>query len=169
MPKISGIQPWVGLDKEGTYLVLIAPHEIPHLVLVCKGNYFSLTHKKAIVNEEFEPYLKYLQRLAKPLLFCGLDIDLEGLEKVFANYFAADAEQITCFYPVRDALLPQSSAAYIYELIPELIHENIIQGFYHLNMNDILENGDEFTLSVYSKQAIFSYIDELNSKYVSRT
>lgn len=169
MTKISGIKPWCELDEEATYLLLIGPHKIPHLALVSRGNYFSLTHKKVVINEPFEPYFQYLKRLAKPLLFVELTHSPANLAQLFGAYTSADTEKITCFFPVRDALLPHSAAAYIFELIPELEKEKLIHEFYQLNMSEMLDKDGAFTLSVYSKQAIFSYIEALNNKYVNRT
>jgi len=165
---IKAIEKWDEVNPESTYLMLISPQDIPHLVLVSKNLYYSLTHKKAVVDEPLKPYLKFLQRSGKPVLIVELRVEPLGLSTVFGRYQKANSDEITCLFPIREAILPDSKANFVYELIPELVDQNLINAFYQLNMDDMLNEFNDFELSTYSKEAIFSYIESLNEKYAKR-
>lgn len=84
MTKIKGIRP-IQDSLTGDYLVLISPESIPHLLLVIKDTYYSLTHKKSVIGGPFQPYLKSLQRKKHQLLFFQLNADLTEIDLVFKN------------------------------------------------------------------------------------
>lgn len=165
---IRGIEKWDEVNPESTYLMLISPQDIPHLVLVSQNAYYSLTHKKSLFDEPVQPYLKFLQRSEKPVLIVELRVKPLGLSTIFGRYQQANTDEITCLLPIREAILPDSKANFVYELIPELVDQNLINAYYQLNMDDLLNQSNDFELSTYSKEAIFSYIKSLNEKYAKR-
>lgn len=165
---IRGIKKWDEVNPESTYLMLISPQEIPHLVLVSKNAYYSLTHKKSVFDEPVQPYLKFLQRSGKSVLIAELRVEPLELSTIFKRYQKANTDEITCLLPIREALLPNSSANFVFELIPELLGQDLIGAFYQLNMDDLVNQSNDFELSTYSKEAIFSYIESLNEKYAKR-
>jgi len=169
MTRIKNVIDWNGIQSNSTYLLLISPEKIPHLALVSKGGYFSLTHKKSIISEPFEPYLAFLERSLKRMLFVELTINPEELEDIFKQYQQVNTENITCLFPIRQAILPESKAEFVYDLIPELEENGLVKAIYHINMRDLLSENRDFELSAYSKTAIFAYIESLNHKYAKRS
>lgn len=168
MAKINDLKELDVLDMSATYLLLISPEYIPHLALVKDGKYFSLTHKKAFVNDPFEPYFNFLKRSNRKMIFIELEENVADPSFVFGNYEKATVGATTCLMPIKDCVLPESNAGFIFELVPELYLNKKIRATYHLNMeNDLTDLGD-FNLSEYSKEAIFSYIESLNEKYAKR-
>lgn len=168
MPKIIGLQKLDVFNPSSTYLLLISPEKIPHLALVYKGDYYSLTHKKAIVGEAFQPYFNFLKRANRKMVFIEIMDAINDPQTVFKSYSKADRDKTTCLFPIKDCLLPESKADFVYELIPYLYLAGKIKSAFHVNLQDNLTDLGDFNLSVYPKNAIFSYIESLNEKYVKR-
>lgn len=168
MPKVIDLQKLEEVNPSSVYLVLISPEAIPHLALVHKGKYYSLTHKKSIIGELFQPYYNFLSRSNRKMIFIEIIDDISDPEEMFAEYTKANMEAITCLLPIKDCLLPKSKAEFIYELIPDLYLAGKISGAFYVNLEDDLTDLGDFNLSVYPKKAIFSYIESLNEKYVKR-
>lgn len=168
MAKIKNLKPFE-YSRQATYLVLISPETIPHLVLVHHGRYYSLTHKKVILGEDFSAYLTFLKRAKRKIVFLELEtLENHPLEK-FEAYKRADRYVATCLNPIIDTVHSKSEAGFVYELVPELYNQKKIKNAFYLNMeNDLTDLGD-FNLSEYSKEAIFSYIESLNKKYAKRS
>ncbi len=169
MPIIKEIEPLESINDERTYLLLISPERIPHLGVVSQGKYYSLTHKKSIVGEVFQPYFNFLKRSDRKMIFIELKNCSLTPADTFGRFEKAKENGDTCLYPVRDFVLSESSASFVYELIPELYLHGKIEASFHVNMEDDIEIDKDFKLSIYSKEAIFSYIESLNEKYAKRT
>lgn len=168
MPKVQSVQPFTHLDSKKCYLLLISPEKMPHLALVNRKGYYSLTHKKSIVGDYFDPYLAFFKRTKRRLLFLELvDIE-ESPASVFGEYTKVDTSKTTCLTPVKKVVLSKSEADFVYELIPELYKENRIANAYQLNMDDLLDELGDFNLVEYPKSAIFDYIKSLNEKHAKR-
>ncbi|MFT5823582.1 MAG: hypothetical protein ACI8ZM_004844 [Crocinitomix sp.] len=168
MPKVINLQKLDEVKPSSIYLVLISPEAIPHLALVHKGKYFSLTHKKSIIGELFQPYYNFLNRSNRKMIFIEIKGDIVDPAVMFAEYSKANMDAITCLLPIKDCLLPESKAEFVYELIPDLYLGGKISGAFHINLEEDLTDLGDFNLSVYPKKAIFSYIESLNEKYVKR-
>ena len=156
------------LDLSATYLLLISPENIPHLAIVSEGKYYSLTHKKSFIAEPFGPYFNFLKRANRKMIFIEFSDPIVNPEEIFGRYQKADMDSTTCLLPVKDCLLPGSAAGFVYELVPELYAANKIKQAFHVNMEYDLTDLGDFNLSIYPKEAIFSYIESLNEKYVKR-
>lgn len=168
MPKVIGLKKLDVINPSSTYLLLISPETIPHLALVHKGAYFSLTHKKSIIGEEFQPYFNFLNRAKRKMIFIEIQNVVNDPLGAFRAYSKANKEEITCLFPVKDCLLPESKAEFIYELIPDLYLAGKVADAFHVSLEDDLTDLGDFNLSIYPKEAIFSYIESLNQKYVKR-
>lgn len=169
MTKIKQVKRFIKLDTQGTYVLLISPEHIPHVVLIHAGEYYSLTHKKAILAAPFDAYFSFLKRTKRKMLFLKLDGYFMAPQKAFEVYDKATEDRVTCLNPVRDCVMPNSRASFIYELIPELYDAGKIEEALQVNMDDDLLDSTDFTLSTYTKEAIFSYIQSLNQKYAKRS
>ncbi|MCH2234749.1 MAG: hypothetical protein MK078_10920 [Crocinitomicaceae bacterium] len=164
MYKVQEVKTLLDNEFSGQYLVLINPEKIPHLIVVKNNKYFSLTNKESIINEDFGPYLEKLKRAKRKILFIKLNDSEANLEETFRKYSSVNTDSITCLLPVKESLLKNSDAKFVFELIPELYANNLVDSVYQLNMErDLTELGD-FNLNTYSLQDIFNYINHLNKR-----
>jgi hypothetical protein len=168
MYKVVNVKTLNWLNSSTNYLILINPEKIPHLGLIKDGQYFSLTYKKAQLNEPFKPYFNYLKRSGRTMLFLELKSNLLDVEEIFDRYDKAVVGKTTCLHPIREALLPGSQADFIYELLPALEQAGLIGKAFHVNMDEFLDERLDFTLSTYDKESIYSYIETLNEKHAKR-
>lgn len=168
MPKVIGLQKLEDLNPSSSYLLLISPEKIPHLALVHKGAYYSLTHKKSIIGELFQPYYNFLSRSNRKMILIEIKGEIADPNVKFGEYTRANTNATTCLYPIKDCLLPESKAEFVFELIPDLYLAGKIKQSFYVNLEDDLTELGDFNLSVYPKKAIFSYIESLNEKYVKR-
>ena len=162
MPRLNSVRSLTQYSESSTYLLLISPEKIPHLVIVRNGKYYSLTHKKSIVACDFGPYFIFLKNSGRKVLFVELNTNEDGPKKAFEKYEKVNTENISCLDPIKEWLLPNEQIEYVFELIPTLYEKNRIIGVQQINMDDDLDGGQNFLLSKYSKKDIFSYIEELN-------
>ena len=140
MSKVFFPKPFSGFEDSKNYLVLVSPEKIPHLVLVTHNKYYSLTYKEAELGKDAGRYLDLLKRLNKAMLVFDLHADLSKIDV----------------------------AEMIFELIPELNANKLIGNCYHLRLENFLSESGEFELRTYTKEMIFSYIQQLKEKDVSR-
>lgn len=164
-------EPLANYSFSGTYLILINPERIPHLILVHNHHYFSLTNKKSIVNEDFEPYLKLLLQQNRKLLIVALKkIESEKIIETFKKYKKVNSKNITCLYPLRDIYQNdlKSPVNFVFELLPQLVEKDLVLHFSQLNLTSELNEFGEFTLTTYNQQDIFNYIQELNQRDATR-
>ena len=168
MTKIKNVQQGIPDIDEGCYLLLINPEEIPHLVYLQDGRYYSLTYKGVELAFSFLPYLERLIRTNKKMLFVELSVENLPAFKVFTEYLAAGEHGATCFYPVRELLLPESNAELIFDLIPELYLNNLVKSAMQLNMPELLDDQSDFEMSEYTKSDVQAYISKLKDKYAER-
>ena len=168
MITLSNILPFPGADKNRTYLVLISPESIPHICLVHGGLYYSLTYRECENARDFLPYLQLLLKARRKIIFIEVDKTHESPWRVFQSYEKLVGTGLTCLQPVKETLVENSQANYVFELIRELQDANRITQVYHMNMEPDLGKENQFTLRVYGKEAIFAYIQALNEKDAKR-
>jgi hypothetical protein len=168
MPKVIQPQKFFELDKTASYLLLISPEGIPHLLFIQNNRYYSLTTKESVIGNDFTGYLKQLLRLKKKLIFLELESSPEGVNEVFEHYVTVDTNHITCFAPIKNILLPDSKAEMIHQLIPEMYENHLIKASYHVGLMDDLDDLGDFKLSEYSKDMIFSYIQQFKESDAER-
>lgn len=167
MAEIKNIEGGMYDLDEGSYLILVNPEKIPHLVYLQDGRYYSLTYKGIELAYSFFPYLEKLVRAQKKFIVLEMDVIDKSPFQVFSKYLET-YEESTCFYPVRDLLAENSKAEMIFELIPELYDLDVIKSARHFGMEDLIDKNGNFKMSEYSLEEIKSYIAKLKSKYVER-
>lgn len=170
MAIIKNIQPLTELDKKTTYLVLISPEKIPHLAIVENDKYYSLTHKKAVIGDDFESYLRFFKQSQRKILLIEVKLELSKakIEDVFKRFSKAAVNDNTCLAPIKSYLFKESKANFVYELVPELQEKKLIGQSFHINMDEDIDESKQYQLRKYTKDDIFSYIDSLNKKYANR-
>ncbi|MFT4602255.1 MAG: hypothetical protein ACI857_002441 [Arenicella sp.] len=168
MSEIFDLKPFEGLEIDGSYILLVHPQTIPHLIFIHHENYFSLTHKEVEFNVPIKPMMKKLCRLNKRMIFIKIKKNQFDPKPVFSKYEKVDEQLITCLYPIKELLLPDSQAEMIFELVPELYENQLIESVSQMNLTEYLDSKGNFTLNEYKKQAIFSYIEQLNKQDADR-
>lgn len=166
MPEVRNVQPFSGINDQSTYLVLISPERIPHLVLVHHGKYYSLNYKESLIGEDFNSYLKFLRRSNKKVLFIEIVPGKSDIASIFKKYTKAESGKATCLQPINDWLLSDREISFVFELIPELYERDMILSAQHLNLEENLGKNAEFALSQYDKEDIYSYIEALKKRHV---
>lgn len=154
-------------NPDGFYLILINPNiSFPHLALVYHNYYFSLSIKKLSIEEDFsERCISLVRSKQKLLIFQLRDVlnqkaMLGVLSESFKEYNSLSKAGVTCLNPIKRALSNlyqlDSKAETILELLPELIHSDILMHCYSYG----IPKGD-FVLKVYSRKDVQSHIDAL--------
>ena len=166
MAKIENIQKGLTDIETGTYLVLVSPEKIPHLVYLHDGRYYSLTYRGVELSFSFLPYLEKLLRTQKKLIFLELNVKGQEPFKVFSEFEEAGYQNTTCLDPVKSLILPQSQAKMIFELIPELYENKLIKAANHVGLDDLLDEKGNFELNQYSREEVINYIQLLKDRYV---
>lgn len=165
MSKILNLREDICDIDEGCYLLLIEPQHIPHLVFLQDGRYYSLTYKGVELGFSLAPYLERLIRLNKKIIFLEVERSEESPFQVFSDYVTAGDNEQTCFYPVKQLLLPNSKAEMIFELIPELYVDGKIKDAMHHGLSEFVDNQGNFELSEYTKSDVLAHIANLKEKY----
>jgi hypothetical protein len=168
MTKLVHPKPFSGFDASKNYLVLVSAEKIPHLVLVSKNLYYSLTYKEAELGKDAVHYLDLFERLNKTLLVFELNAEISDVKQTFSTCISADTNNTTCFVPVKRLLAPDSQAEMIFQLIPELLKNKRINNCYHLRLENYLTDTGGFELRTYTKEMIFLYIQQLKDKDARR-
>jgi hypothetical protein len=168
MSIFDNVLPFPGADKNATYLLLVSPESIPHLVLVHNTLCYSLTYRECEIGKDFGVYLQALVRAKRKMLF----VELSGIEEnpwtIFQRYAQLTGTGLTCIVPVKETILPGSKAEFVFELIPDLQDQGKIKQVYHLNMEPEFKKSATFTLRQYKKEAIYAYIQALNERDLKR-
>jgi hypothetical protein len=76
----------------------------PHVGISAEGNYFSLKVKGKDADVSVKTILDLIDRKKIPTLCYVLSDDPPNLAEVFQAYTQARAGEITCLYPIREAL-----------------------------------------------------------------
>ncbi|MCB9222827.1 MAG: hypothetical protein R2780_10850 [Crocinitomicaceae bacterium] len=166
MAKIVDLKKGLGDIEEGSFLVLVSPEKIPHLIYLQDERYYSLTYKGVELAFSFLPYLERLLRTNKKMIF--LELNTKGNEpfNVFSQFEEAGYESTTCLDPIKSILLPESKARMVFEFIPELYENGMIKSAFHIGLDDLVDADNDFELNEYSREEVINYIDLLKGKYV---
>ena len=160
---------------QGFFLVLLnAGKRPPHIALLINSNVYSLTHKGTQIGEPLEVLMKSINIKTIKTLFFKLTLptgfDEKGLkiemEKTLLNYNKAEVGRVTCLGPVKDFFgsvynLPVHHAKFVFELLPLLQSEKVIDNVFHLNMEKEIKEGKYF-FQKYTMDEINSNLNKLN-------
>lgn len=168
MSKILNLKEGICDPEEGSYLLLIEPEQIPHLVFLQDGRYYSLTYKGVELGFSFPSYLEKLIRMKKQMIFLEVERADQSPFRVFSDYVAAGDNEQTCFFPIKKLLLPDSKSELIFQLIPELYAHGLIKNALHFGLSESLDDNGDFELSEYSKEDVLLHIANLKERYAER-
>lgn len=160
---------------QGIFLVLLnAGKRPPHIALLINGKVYSLTHRGTQIGEPLEVLMKSINiktiktlffKLTPPAGFVEKEVKIE-MEKILLNYNKAEVGTVTCLAPVKDFFelkynLTVHHAEFVFDLLPLLDSEKVIENVFHLHMEKDLKEGKYF-FEKYTMEEINSNLNKLN-------
>ena len=156
--------------QKGTFIILLHAASIPpHLGIIKDGFYYSIHAKGQTIKEPIKVILRAINLKKIKTLFVKInDSDNElNLIPYFEKYPSVISGKVTCLNPLRDVFkheykVDTSAVKFVFHLIPVLDAKNLVDRFFHLNMNNEIEN-ENFSLKTYTLADINNRIDNLNN------
>ncbi|MFT6716064.1 MAG: hypothetical protein ACJA0Q_000693 [Saprospiraceae bacterium] len=144
--------------KEGVYLILLNALKVPpHLLLVVSGKVFSISTLGPALDEEVDKYLRLIDKKKLPTLFVKLSLPdiftkedlLEKVRSITSSYPRVDVGLVTCLNPIKDFCsdiyaVDKDQINLVFDLLDELQLQNSIEGYFHMNLNREIHNGEIF-------------------------
>ena len=165
--------------QSGTWIMLMGADKIPpHLVFIHEGFYFSLSVNGSKIAEPIESLLRTINaRELKCLLF---DVDLssskvsnkkEMITRYFEHFVEPEEGKTTCLYPIRSVLSELlnhyfEKNQFVFDLYLQLKKLNLTGKSVHLNMQQLFDEEQGFTLSTYTLEDIDRCILNLKELHV---
>jgi hypothetical protein len=156
-----------GLLMHDVYLVLLNVTRVPpHLAIVINGKIFTLSVKGPTVEGDLRSLLRTIRqraietifiRLTVPPLFTIAQLE-EQVKQYMLSYPRVDVGLATCLAPIKDFCgsvyeTETRNVNFIYELLPRLEEQKVIDSCYHLNLDKYLTD-DVFLLRKYTMEDI---------------
>ncbi|MFB6258408.1 MAG: hypothetical protein ABEH38_06925 [Flavobacteriales bacterium] len=137
MDPVSGtwLAPVAEWDKsappEGEFLLLIEPQRIPpHLALLARGSYFSLSVKGVELEQDPSRFFSLIDRKKKELLFLPVTPPLEAPDplEAFLPYKGQGPPHYTCLSPLADRFLVEhEQVETVHGLIEQLDGKGLLE------------------------------------------
>ena len=140
---------------DGVYLIILNARNVPpHLSLTVSGKVYGISIKGPTFDKDINLYLNYIRkyniesifvRLKLPVVYTDIEM-LNAVRKIIQVYPRVDVGFATCLSPIKDFM----SSVYqtdihdvnlIFDLLPKLKEQNVIEGYYYMNLNEALKNG----------------------------
>lgn len=162
--KLLNLQP---LQEEqlynGVYLLILNARSIPpHLALTVSGKVYGISTKGPSFDKDVGVYLNHIKRFQTETVFVKLKLselytDEEMLDKVRAivkAYPRVDIGAATCLSPIKEFMsfnygTEVHDVNLIFDLLPKLHKQEVIEGYYHLFLEEAIQNG-ELSMSKYT-------------------
>ena len=138
-------------------MLLNAARIPPHIAIAVNGKMFSLDVKRPSVDVDLYSTLRAIQQRNVGCIFIRLNVPAsfstdqfeEGVKRCVLAYPRVDIGVATCLAPVKDLCrkifnTEVSDVNFIYELLPRLEKQNIIDSCYQLCMDESLQDGSFF-------------------------
>jgi hypothetical protein len=140
----------------GVYLIILNARTVPpHLSLTVSGKVYGINTKGPTFDKDVNIYLNYIRKysiesifveLKLPLIYTNQEM-LRAVREVIKAYPRVDIGEATCLSPIKQFM----NAAYkteihdvhlLFDLLPKLQKQDIIEGYYQLNLNDAMNKGE---------------------------
>tara|TARA_Y100000766_G_C18820590_1_gene562764 strand:- start:39 stop:611 length:573 start_codon:yes stop_codon:yes gene_type:complete len=140
---------------DGVYLIILNARNVPpHLSLTVSGKVYGISIKGPTFDKDVNVYLNYIRKhniesifvqLKLPIVYTDIEM-LSAVRKVIKAYPRVDIGLATCLSPIKDFM----SSAYktdihdvhlIFDLLPKLKEQDVIEGYYQMNLNEAVKNG----------------------------
>ncbi len=179
--KILNLQPLVKEQLyEGVYLLILNARTVPpHLSLTVSGKVYGISTKGPTFDKDVNIYLQHIQqkhiesvfvKLKLPSLYTDEEM-LASVRAVVKAYPRVDIGAATCLSPIKDFVHSSYQTEVhdvhlIFDLLPKLHAQGIIEGYYQLNLDDAMSKG-ELLMRKYSVFEVNEAIHEAMPKSLS--
>lgn len=167
--KVSSVVQWGSLNPKSMYLTLInIDSPPPHIALINKQIYFSLSTKGVKTNIDAEQRLVSLKRKGQCTLLLELTCDIPNrlIFDIFEQYPSL-SESESCLNPIKEVLelnrIDCSNAKYAFDIIELLLQKQFIRNQYHINCDTIIFDQSLF-IAKYDQNTIDRHIRKLTPK-----
>lgn len=151
-----------GLLKRGAYLGLFGVDGIPHLGLIRKGKYYSVSANKVKVGTPVDKLLTTLEKKNVKSLFIELNdkISRRKVVDLFGQYQKGLNNDQTCLEPIKGLFdLDNSRIEVVSDLLNQLNDKKMIGKVYGLNISK-----KSFSLMPYTKSDIDRMIKKIKTR-----
>ena len=160
--------------NEGLYIFMYRATRIPpHLGIINNGKLFEITLKGPNVNYPASRFVDIIKSKYTKTIFFKLSVPEneylinETIEEKVWKYNKVSLST-SCLFPIKDFLentynIDVQQASFIFELLPVLKKEGLIERVFQLNMERHM-NDNVIELSTYTQEEIVNCINALNRK-----
>jgi len=142
--------------NEGVYLLILNARKIPpHLLLTVSGKVYGISTKGPSFDTNVGVYMNYVKKNNIESVFVKLKLPpiytdtqmLNSVRSIVKAYPRVDIGAATCLSPIKDFMseiyrTEIHDVHLIFDLLPKLKSQNIIEGYYQMNLNDAMAKGE---------------------------
>ena len=152
----------------GFHLILFHVNRVPpHLGIVYKQKYYSLTASECQIGIDFDPIWRLIRSKKIETIVIKIDSvpSQEFISAAYQSYEVAKPNQYTCLSPIKDYFnehhqISPEGIQFVFDLIPILYESNLIDEVRQINLTSE-SNEFSFELLTYTMSEIYSRIQEL--------
>lgn len=141
---------------DGVYLLILNARTVPpHLLLTVSGKVYGISTKGPSFDQSVDVYLNYVKKKNIESVFVKLKLPaiytddqmLDSVRSIVKAYPRVDIGAATCLSPIKDFMNQIYSTEVhdvhlIFDLLPKLKSQNIIEGYFQLNLDDAMAKGE---------------------------
>ena len=141
---------------EGVYLLILNARVVPpHLLLTVAGKVYGISTKGPSFDKDVNIYLNHIKKRNVESVFVKLKLPaiytdkqmLDSVRKVVKAYPRVDVGAATCLSPIKDFMsfnyqTEVHDVHLIFDLLPKLQAQDIIEGYYQMNLEDAMNRGE---------------------------
>ena len=152
----------------GFHLILFHVNRVPpHLGIVYRQKYYSLTASECQIGIDFDPIWRLIRSKKIETIVIKIDSapSQEFISAAYQSYEVAKPNQYTCLSPIKDYFneyhhISPEGIQFVFDLIPKLYESNLIDEVRQINLTSE-SNQFSFELLTYTMSEIYSRIQEL--------
>jgi len=141
---------------EGVYLLILNARLVPpHLLLTVAGKVYGISTKGPSFDKDVNIYLNHIKKRNIESVFVKLKLPsiytdkqmLDSVREVVKAYPRVDIGAATCLSPIKDFMnfnyqTEVHDVHLIFDLLPKLQEQDIIEGYYQMNLEFVMNRGD---------------------------
>jgi hypothetical protein len=141
---------------DGVYLLILNARTVPpHLLLTVSGKVYGISTKGPSFDQSVDVYINYVKKKNIESVFVKLKLPaiytddqmLDSVRSIVKAYPRVDIGAATCLSPIKDFMNQIYSTEVhdvhlIFDLLPKLKSQNIIEGYFQLNLDDAMAKGE---------------------------
>lgn len=142
--------------NDGVYLLILNARTVPpHLLLTVSGKVYGISTKGPSFDQSVDVYLNYVKKKNIESVFVKLKLPaiytddqmLDSVRSIVKAYPRVDIGAATCLSPIKDFMNEIYSTEVhdvhlIFDLLPKLKSQNIIEGYFQMNLDDAMAKGE---------------------------